>query len=444
MLPWKFTMTEKQKDLKEKAHKFIKDEIEPKADKLAEYEAAEGLDFGPYGEAVKKAYESGAAERLMHETVQKANDYGLTGITIPEKYGGRGGTLLDNIIANDEAYMAVTEVLLNRAKPYSQIYTTYLGLSPFLTFYQSCGPGASLIAGSYLNEEKKKELLPKIVKGELTASLAMTEPNAGSDVFNLETIAKEEGDHYLVNGTKRFITMTNIDDYLSMFVRFDPPKLPRSRGVGCLLIDRKTLGIRFKENPPTIGLQYLTHPFVIFENVRVPKENVLFPIGHLVEQMTMFNRERLANCLGDIFIAQTAFEFAKKHALNRRQFGTEVINSQVMQHYLADMATKIMAGRALVYHCGSNAVDDLYPDGLLVSIAKNYTTEMAVEVTSRALRMGGGDGTRMDFPMEGLWREAMQTTITGGTNEMLRDEIAQWIVPEKRLARLRDTAKALG
>jgi butyryl-CoA dehydrogenase len=190
-------------------------------------------------------------------------------------------------------------------------------------------------------------------------------------------------------------------------------------------------------------MKYFTNPFVTFKNVRVPKENVLFPVGHLIEQMTMFNRERLANCIAAIFFAQAAFEFAKIYALNRRQFGTEVINSQVMQHYLADMATKIMAGRALLYHCASNAVDGLYPDGLLVSIAKNYATELAVEVTSRALRMCGGDGTRMDFPMQASWREAMQTTITGGTNEMLKDEIAQWVVPEKRLARLRDTAKAL-
>jgi len=351
---------------------------------------------------------------------KKAHEKGLTGITMPKEYGGNDLTVLE--------YVLVVEELVRAAK----------WITAGEVLFRTSGPGPSVCLLSD-NETAKEKFLRGIIDGTSGAAITMTEPKYGSAITDLETSAVLDGDHYIVNGKKRFITGAVEDELYSTFVRFGDT--PGAKGIGALMIERGNPGVSVDRGPEYIGARGMPHGELTFENAKVPKENLLIKEGQFSRLMTAFNMERMHNATCALALSEAAFDEAKKYCSNRKQFGTAVINFQAMQHWLAEMWIEIEAQRLLTYHAAATSNDGKYPKGLEVSIAKAHGVEVAPKICQRALQMHGGDGYTTVYPVQRLWRDSLVLPLGGGTIQVLKNSIAQWIIPEQKLTRRRGGEK---
>ncbi len=350
------------------------------------------------------------------ELTREARQKGLTGITLPAEYGGQGLTAVE--------YLIVVEELVRAAR----------WANAGEVAFRTSGAAPSIIMLSD-NEEAKKQIIPQLAAGEVGAAIAMTEPSYGSAITDLETAAVPEGDYFVVNGTKRFITGAGEDDYYVAFVRFG--NIPGAKGIGAILVEATTPGVTARKGPAFVGARGIPHGVIEFADARVPQANLLHSQGHFSRIMTAFNMERLHSAAVGLGISEACFDEAKKYALTRRQFGTEIVDFQAIQHALAEIWVNTEAIRFLTYRAAATAIEGKYPRGLEVSVAKYVSNTLTNANTSTALLLHGGDGCTMPFPIQRLWRDAMVLPIAGGTVHMLKNAIAQWIVPERRLARPR-------
>jgi len=345
------------------------------------------------------------------ENRRRLAELGLLGILIPKEYGGGGRDLIDMYIVVEE----LARVCLN---------TTVLVHSMNAT------PRVIQMFGS---EEQKQKYLPGFARGDLITSIAMTEPDAGSALTDLTTTAKLDGDQYVINGRKCFISAADIADVLLVFARFAPTK--GARGIGTILVDKGTAGYHVPKKEKKMGARGMNECEVVFEDCRVPAANVVVrgepdsSIG-LVKGLGVWNGMRVGVGVMGVGMAQGALDEAMKYAQQRQQFGRYLAEFQGLQWMLADMAIKIEAGRWLCYRALVNAKNGLV-DGHESAIAKAYAAEMCQQVLYDALQFFGGYGYTREFPLERMVRDARYFTIAAGTTQVLKNQIAQTLLGRK-------------
>jgi butyryl-CoA dehydrogenase len=331
----------------------------------------------------------------------------LFGLFIPEEYGGLGKGSLELAIAVEELSRACLGVSTTYA-------ANALGTYPLLLF------------GS---DAQKKKFLPDIAAGKRLVAFGLTEANAGSDAGGTQTTAKLDGNEYVINGTKQWITNGGAAEVYTIIAITDRSKGPR--GASAFVVEKGTPGFTFGKKENKMGIRASATTELIFDNCRIPKDNLIGKegTGFLVAMKTLDNSRTGVGSQG-VGVAQGAFEEAVKFARQRVQFGHPIITFQAIQHMLADMATSIEAARALVYVV-SRLVDSGSKDVSKESaMAKVFATDMAMKVTTDAVQIMGGSGYMKEYPVEKMMRDAKILQIYEGTNQIQRNVIGQALIKE--------------
>lgn len=341
------------------------------------------------------------------DVVKAMGDADLFGIFIPEEYGGLGGGVMELCIAVEELSKACGGIALALAG-------TALASFPIILF------------GS---EEQKRKYLPDIAAGKKLAAFALTEPNAGSDAAAIQTSAVRDGDCYVLNGTKQWITNAGEAEIYTIFAVTDRSK--GSRGATAFLLEKGMSGFDFGKKENKLGVRASATGEIILRDCRVPKENVLGRegLGFLIAMKT-FDQSRPGVAAQALGIAQGALDEAVFYARERVQFGKPISSFQGLQFMLADMATEIEAARALVYQT-ARAIDAGEKNIAKESaMCKVFASDVAMKVTINAVQVLGGYGYMKDYPVEKMMRDAKITQIYEGTNEIQRGIIAANLIKE--------------
>ncbi len=266
-------------------------------------------------------------------------------------------------------------------------------------------------------EEQRKTIVPGVCKGELSVSVCMTEPEAGSDLTSLSTKAVDDGDHYILNGRKVFITGGGHASHYFVYTRFGDA--PGYKGIGGLLVEKGTPGFTFGKQEDFLGLRGMPSCELIFEDVRVPKKNLVIKAGDFNKLMLTFDIERCGNAAMCLGVAGAALNESIAYAQARQAFGRPICEFQAIQFMTVDMAMKLDAARLLVYRAAAGAGQGL-PSIYEASMAKCFANEMVIEVTNTAMQVFGGYGYSKEFPVERMLRDARAWGVAGGTVQMLR------------------------
>ncbi|MCK1394532.1 acyl-CoA dehydrogenase family protein [Bradyrhizobium sp. 1] len=350
------------------------------------------------------AAEIDATDRFPEEIVKIFGEMGLMQLWVPEQYGGPNGNLTMMCIAREE----IAKV--------SPACASIAGLNtmfimPLLHF------------GS---EEQRKRFLPIIAEGGVVTAIAISEPQAGSDVSALNTRARKDGDSYIINGRKQWCSYGVAADYIVLMARTSDS--PGSDGISAFILEPKKMpGISFGRHERKMGFRGAPNTPIFLDNVRVPAENLVGEEGKGFKASMRaldLNRPTIgAQCVG---LAQGAFEASLAYAKERKQFKKSISEFQGVQFILADMAMQIEAARALVYECArAGDAGDWKRLNLLASMAKCFSSDMAMKVTTDAVQVFGGYGYTMDYPVERMMRDAKLTQIFEGTNQIQRLVIAR-------------------
>ncbi len=336
------------------------------------------------------------------QNIEKMAELGLMGMPFPEEVGGAGTSMLSYVMAIEE---------IAKACPATAV---------ILAVHTSVGTMPIYLYGS---PEQKRKYLEKLCRGEYLGAFALTEPAAGSDATKIRTSARDQGDHYLVNGNKIFITNGGEADVYVTFVVTEPGI--GHRGISCLLVDRDTPGFSIGAVEKKMGLNGSKTTELIFDNARVPKQNLLGKPGEGFKiAMSLLDGGRIGIGAQGVGIARGAYEHALAYAKERKQFDQPIASFQAIQFKLADMATQIEAARLLVYQA-ADLRDRGKPCSKEASMAKLYATDAAMWVANQAVQIFGGYGYCRDFPVERYFRDAKVTQIYEGTNQIQRLVIAK-------------------
>jgi alkylation response protein AidB-like acyl-CoA dehydrogenase len=281
-------------------------------------------------------------------------------------------------------------------------------------------------------EAQKAEFLAPTIRGEKVAALGVTEPGAGSDVAAIRTTARRDGDHYVINGRKTWITNARHADPLPVLVKTDPTTTPAHRGMSVLLVDAGTPGFEVQKDLPKLGYKGTESCEILLSDCRVPAENLLGGVEGRGMQQVLSGLEtgRLnvgARALG---VAQAAYDAALRYSREREAFGHPIADFQAIQLKLAEMATQIQAARLLLYWAASEADKGNRTD-MQSGMAKLFASEVCAQVTLDAMRIHGGYGYSREFVVERLYRDAPLMLIGEGTNDILRTVIARALVSGK-------------
>ncbi|RJP58679.1 MAG: acyl-CoA dehydrogenase [Deltaproteobacteria bacterium] len=340
-------------------------------------------------------------EEFPFELYKKMAKLGWYGLPFPEEYGGSGCGPLDFIMVGEELCRFSYEIGAGYGVPIFNALTL-------------------LHHGS---EEQKNRYIPKVVNGEMMWSIALTEPNAGSDVASLVTSAVPEGDEFVVNGQKVFITGADVANIMTMAVRTDKD-LPRHKGISMLLVDPKSPGIDIRIIK-TLGRKIIHATELFLEDVRVPKGNLIGELnGGWDVLMSGLELERLFACAGYVGNAQTVVDDALDHAKQRVQFGRPIGTFQAIGHMLADMQTEVDAARLLTYRAAW-MVEQGIPCIREVSMAKLFGSESLARLTNQGMQIMGGYGYSMEYDMQRYFRDARIITVSAGSSQMQRTIIAK-------------------
>lgn len=339
--------------------------------------------------------------KIPVELVSKVAENGFLGSYVPEEYGGAGMDYMSYSILVEELSRgcASTGVLVSAH--------TSLATWPILAFG---------------NEEQKKKYLPKLASGEWIGCFCLSEPNAGSDAGSLTTFAEDKGDHYLINGTKNWITNGKEAKLAIVFAKTE--KTDNHKGMSCFIVETDWDGFEIQKAEDKLGIKGSSTTQIVLENVKVPKENLLgkekkgFSIG-----LATLDGGRIGIAAQALGIAEAAFRYAKKYSLERVQFGKPIADLQAIQFILADMSTKIAASRLLIAEA-SRLKDLDQPYSKESAQAKVFAAETAMWVTTKAIQVLGGNGYVREYPVERHFRDAKITEIYEGTSEVQRLVIA--------------------
>lgn len=342
------------------------------------------------------------AAEFPREVVRKLGAQGYMGIPLPEEHGGAGSDFLTYILCLEEVSRADASV------------------GVILAVHTSVGTFPILYFGT---DEQKKKYLPRLASGEYLGAFALTESGAGSDASGLRTYAKRDGDDYVLNGSKIFITNGGYADVYTVFATVD--RNLGSRGVTAFLVDKDTPGFKVGAKEKKMGLNASATTELIFEDCRLPASQRLGQEGEGFKiAMSLLDGGRIGIGAQGLGIAQAALDEALKYAKGREQFGQPVFNFQAIAFKLADMATRIEAARLLVYQAAYLKENGL-PCGKEASMAKMFATDTAMWVSTEAVQVLGGYGYSREYPVERLMRDAKVTQIYEGTNQIQRLVIAK-------------------
>jgi len=332
------------------------------------------------------------------EILNKMAELGLMGITIPEEYGGAGMDFTSYIIAIHEI---------------SKVSAT---LGVILSVHTSVGTNPILYFGT---EEQKKKYVPKLASGEYLGAFCLTEPSAGSDAKSLKTKAVREGDYYILNGSKVFITNGGEADTYIVFARTNPDE-PGSKGISAFIVEKDTPGFIIGKDEKKMGLHGSRTVQISLEDAKVPAENLLGEEGQGFKiAMANLDVGRIGIAAQSLGIAEAALEHATAYAKERIQFGKPIAEQQGVGFKLADMATAVEAAKLLVYRAAFLRSNGL-PCGKEASMAKLFASRAAMENAIEAVQIFGGNGYTEDYPVERLFRDAKICEIYEGTSEIQR------------------------
>ncbi len=339
------------------------------------------------------------------ETMRKMGELGLLGILVPEEYGGSG-------FGYFEYYTALTEI--------SKVCGS-IGLS--VAAHNSLCTGHILSFGTH---EQKKKWLPKLASGEWIGAWGLTESNTGSDALRMTTIATEDGDHWVLNGAKNWITHGISGNVAVVLARNGD--LLDSRGISAFVVERGTPGFKAGKKENKLGMRASETAEMIFDDCRIPKENMLGKVGEgFIQAMKVLDGGRISIAALSVGIAKGAYEAALKYSKEREQFGKPISSFQAISFKLADMATEIEAAELLTLQAA-----DMKNRGVEMTkesaMAKYYSSEVAVRTATEGVQIFGGYGYTKDFPAEKFYRDSKLCTIGEGTSEIQKIVISRKIL----------------
>ena len=372
-----FQLTDEQRMIRDAARELAEREIKPRAQEIDE------------------------TREFPRENVRRLGENGFMGMCVDPEYGGAGLDFLSYILALEEvcAACAATGVIMS-------VQNSLV-----------CGP-----IDRYGTAEQKRRYLSDLATGKKIGAYCLTEPQAGSDAANQRTSAVKDGEHYVLNGTKMFVTNGGAADVLVVYTRTDPQA--KSRGITAFLVETSTPGVDRSHREKTMGIRGSSTMEIVFKDARVPAENLLGELnrGYSIALSTL-EGGRIGIAAQAIGIARNALSEALKYAQEREQFGHPIADFQSIQWMLADMATEVNAAQLLAYRAavlrdrGERCAKE-------ASIAKLYASEVAVRSADRAVQIHGGYGYIQDFPVERLYRDAKITQLYEGTSQVQRMVIA--------------------
>lgn len=343
------------------------------------------------------------------QLLKKMGELGLMGIPVPEKYGGAEMDFISYIIAIHEI----------------SVVSPTLGV--ILSVHTSVGTSPIVYFG---NESQKQKYVPKLASGEYLGAFCLTEPSAGSDAGSLKSKAVRDGDFYKINGSKIFITNGGEADVYIVFVSTNPDE--GSRGISAFIVEKNTPGLIIGKDEHKMGLSGSRTVQLTFENMMVPKENLLGEEGEGFKiALANLDVGRIGIAAQALGIAEGAFNHAVSYAKERVQFGKPIAAQQGIGFKLADMGTAVEASRLLVYQAAALRAQGL-PCGKQASMAKLFASKTAVDVTSEAIQVYGGYGYTKDYPVERYFRDAKVTEIYEGTSEIQHIVIAKHLIRDGR------------
>ncbi|MGC9963303.1 MAG: acyl-CoA dehydrogenase family protein [Acidimicrobiales bacterium] len=374
-----FELSEDQREFRRVLRRFVEEKIAPRA---AGYDEREEYPW---------------------ESFKACVDMELTSLWVPAAYGGQGADVVTQAVSIEEVSRACASTAVT-------LLISKLAMLPVMNF------------GS---KELKQKYLPRIATGEAQASYCLSEPDAGSDVASMTTRAVRDGDHYVISGTKYWITNAGVSDFYTVFAKTDPAA--GHRGISCFVVE-KDWGVKVPKLEHKLGLRASPTGEVLFDEVRVPVENLVGEEGRGF-YMAMHTLDRSRPTIGAqaVGIAQGALDYSAGYLKRRQQFGRPLADLQGLQFMIADMAMRVEAARGLVYRACA-AVDAGDPDGELSSLgamAKCFASDVAMQVATDAVQLLGGYGYTRDFPVERFMRDAKITQIYEGTNQIQRIVIAR-------------------
>jgi alkylation response protein AidB-like acyl-CoA dehydrogenase len=378
-----FELTKPQKEIQKAARDFAK----------GEFDKDLALELDRKHEFPKKIW-------------KKAADLGFIGIHFPEQYSGQGLGVLENIL--------VAEEFCSR--------DSTIGSAVILSSF------ASECVLRFGSADLKEKFLPPVVEGKMLSAGAFTEPDHGSDITRMDTTALKDGDEWVINGSKIFITNGEIAGYYCVLCQTDTEIQPTYRGISLILVEADRNGVSATDVGEKMGIRMMSTAEVNFKDVRVPVSNLIGKEGkgfyHVLE---FFDESRILIAAQALGTAQGAFDRSLAYVKQREQFGKKIAQFQVTQHKLADMATKIELSRLITYKAAWN-YDQGRIDPKLTSMAKMYAARTAVEVADEAIQLLGGYGYMAEYEVERFYRDAKITEIYEGTKEIQKNTIASSII----------------
>ena len=380
-----FQLTDEQTQLREEVRRFADEEIRP------------------------VATEHDVEEKYPHEVMEKAAEMGLLAPHVPVEYGGVGYSSLENAILTEELFAADPGI----------------GLC-----VSSAGFGAEALM-EFGTEEQKERVLPEVTAGDAVMGSAISEPQAGSDVTSVATRARKDGDEWVINGSKMWITNGTVADYFVVVCETDPEIDDRYSGYSQILVEGDRDGLTRDKITGKLGIRASDTAELRFDDVRVPEENLIGQRGMgFLQLMQFFDETRTAVAAQGVGIARGAAERALEYAEEREQFDRPISDFQAIKHKLAEMHTNTEAARWLTYR-SAWAVDNESGDlTALASMAKEFASRVAVDVADEAVQVHGGAGFVNDHDVERLYRDAKITQIYEGTTEIQKNIIARELLDE--------------
>ncbi|GAB7008595.1 acyl-CoA dehydrogenase family protein [Halorubrum trueperi] len=380
-----FQLTDEQRQLREEVQRFADEEIRPVA---TEYDVD---------------------EKYPHGVMEKAAEMGLLAPHVPVEYGGVGYSSLENAILTEELFAADPGI----------------GLC-----VSSAGFGAEALM-EFGTDEQKERVLPEVTAGDAVMGSAISEPQAGSDVTSVATRATKDGDEWVINGSKMWITNGTVADYFVVVCETDPDIEDRYSGYSQILVEADRDGLTREKITGKLGIRASDTAELRFDDVRVPEENLIGQRGMgFLQLMQFFDETRTAVAAQGVGIARGAAERALEYAEEREQFGRPISDFQAIKHKLAEMHTNTEAARWLTYR-SAWAVDNESGDlTALASMAKEFASRVAVDVADEAVQVHGGAGFVNDHDVERLYRDAKITQIYEGTTEIQKNIVARELLDE--------------
>ncbi len=350
------------------------------------------------------------AQHFPVDMMKEMGKYGFLGVLVPEKYGGSG--------LGYQEYITIIEEI-TKVDP-------SIGLS--VAAHNSLCTGHILEFG---NEEQKQKYLPKLASGEWIGAWGLTEPNTGSDAGRMKTVAEKQGDNYIINGTKCWITHGISGEVAVVIVRTG--ELLDSRGMTAFIVERGTEGFSGGKKEDKLGMRASETAELIFDNCKVPQANMLGKEGEgFIQAMKILDGGRISIAALSLGIAKGAYEASVKYAKEREQFGQPIANFQGVSFKLADMTTKIQGAELLTRKAGF-LKNSGKPVTKTSASAKYYASEVCVEVATDGVQIFGGYGYTKEFPVEKFYRDSKLCTIGEGTSEIQKLVIARELIKENKL-----------